>query len=65
MTPTRLTATRLRYRFSDNWSLGVTYRFLATDRQHWDVDWWNGAEFGVSVDSIQMHAVCLVLSGSF
>lgn len=55
----------LRYRFDDKWSLGVTYRFLATEGQHWNVEWWDGSDFGVSVDSIQIHSVCLVLSGSF
>ena len=55
----------LRFRVSETMNLGVVYRYLATDRQHWDVEWWNGADFGISVDSIRMHSICLVFSGTF
>ncbi len=55
----------LRYRVADDLSLGVVYRYLATDRQHWGVEWWDGTEFGVSVDSVRLHSVCLVFSGRF
>ena len=55
----------LRYRVADKWTLGLEYRFLQTDPQRWDVDWWTGQEFSVGIDSLRMHSVCLVLSGSF
>ncbi len=55
----------VRYRFSNNFSLGVGYRFLATDEQHWDVEWWNDAHFDVAVDSIHLHQISLVFAGSF
>jgi len=55
----------LRYRVADKWNLGLQYRYLFTDRQHWDVDWWYGGSFGISVDSIQIHSFCLVFSGEF
>ena len=55
----------LRYEFDKTWSLGVTYRFMATDRQNWNVDWWSGGSFRIGVDSVRMHAVCLVFTGSF
>jgi opacity protein-like surface antigen len=55
----------VRYRVGEKWSLGLEYRYLATGRQDWDVRWWNGREFGISVDSIRMHSVCLVLEGRF
>lgn len=54
-----------RYEFNPSWSVGVTYRFLATGSQDWDVDWWNGADFKFGVDSVCVHSVCLVLTGSF
>jgi opacity protein-like surface antigen len=55
----------LRYRFDNDWSLGVVYRYLATDRQHFDVDWWNGHDFDLAVDGVQMHSICLLFSGRF
>ena len=55
----------LRYRVAENWDLGLEYRYLLTDKQHWDVEWWNGGSFGVTVDSIRMHSICLVFSGQF
>ncbi len=55
----------LRYRFGDNWELGLVYRYLATDPQHWDVEWWDGGEFAVSIDSLRLHSICLVISGQF
>jgi len=55
----------LRYEFSPDWSVGVTYRFLATGNQDFDVDWWNGADFEFGVDSVSMHSVCLVFTGRF
>ncbi len=55
----------LRYRFNDSWNIGLEYRYLQTDPQRWDVEWWNGADFTVGVDSIRMHSVCLVFSGAF
>ena len=55
----------LRYKFNDQWSLGLEYRYLQTDPQRWDVDWWNGAGFTVGVDTIRIHSVCLIFSGEF
>jgi opacity protein-like surface antigen len=55
----------LRYRMSGKWNLGVEYRYFATDKQHWDVDWRYGRNFGISVDSIRMHYICLVISADF
>ena len=55
----------LRYSFSEKCSLGVVYRYLFTDRQHWDVDWWTGPDFDIEVDSIRMHSICLVFSLAF
>ncbi len=55
----------LRYRMSDKFNLGLEYRYLLTDKQHWDVDWHYGGSFGITVDSIQMHSICLVFSGEF
>ena len=55
----------LRYEFNKQWSLGVTYRFLATASQDWDVEWWDGAEFDLGVDRVCIHSFCLVFSGSF
>jgi opacity protein-like surface antigen len=55
----------LRYEFNDHCSLGVTYRFLVTARQEWDVDWWTGADFKVGVDSVRMHSVCLAFTARF
>ncbi len=55
----------LRYRFSDNLSVGVAYRFLMTDRQTWDVHWHEGPDFTLGVDRIQLHTICLVLELRF
>lgn len=55
----------LRYEFNKQFSLGVTYRFLATGSQKWDVEWWNGADFKLGVDRVCIHSICLVISGRF
>jgi opacity protein-like surface antigen len=55
----------LRYRMAEQWNLGIQYRYLVTGDQHWNVDWWNGAEFGISTDGLRMHSICLVFSGDF
>jgi opacity protein-like surface antigen len=55
----------VNYRLSDKMDLGVIYRFLYTDSQSWDVEWWNGYRFGVGVDSIMVHSFCLVFTGHF
>lgn len=55
----------LKYEFSPQMSLGVSYRCLATDRQKWDVEWWNGADFDVGVESFLIHSICLTFTGSF
>jgi opacity protein-like surface antigen len=55
----------LRYRVGEKWSLGLEYRYLQTDPQRWDVEWWSGGGFTVGVDSIRIHSVCLVFSGEF
>ena len=55
----------LRWRFTEHSSLGVVYRFLATDKQHWDVEWWNESHFHVASDSIQIHSVTLIFTASF
>jgi opacity protein-like surface antigen len=55
----------VRYRVGERWSLGLEYRYLVTEPRRWDVDWWNGSDFTVSIDSLRMHSICLVLSGEF
>lgn len=55
----------LRFEFSNNWSAGVTYRFLATPSQDWDVDWWNGADFHFGVDRVFIHSICFTITGTF
>lgn len=55
----------VRYRVGEKWNLGVEYRYLFTDPQRWDVDWWSGQKFKIGVDSIRMHSLCLVFSGEF
>lgn len=57
--------TGLRYQISDRSTLGVNYRFLVTDQQKWDVDWWYGPNFTVGVDSVAIHSICLVYSFNF
>jgi len=54
-----------RYRVGPHTSLGVVYRFLATEPQNWDVEWWDHSEFRVGVGSIQVHSFCLVFTSSF
>jgi opacity protein-like surface antigen len=55
----------IRFEFSPNWSAGVTYRFLATPGQNWDVEWWNGADFNLGVDRVYMHSICFTVTGTF
>ncbi len=55
----------LRYRIGDHASLGVVYRFMMTEDQNWDVEWWNGDDFRVSADGLRLHSICLVFSGTF
>lgn len=55
----------LRYRFNGHSSIGVVYRFLATEPQNFDVEWWDWYHFNVSTGPIQMHSVCLVFTSSF
>ena len=55
----------VRYRVEGKWNLGLEYRYLVTDPQRWNVDWWNGSDFTVSIDSLRMHSICLVFSGEF
>ena len=55
----------LCYRFSDTASLGVNYRFLMTEAQNWDVEWWDGSHFNVGVDSIRLHSICLVFEATW
>lgn len=55
----------LRYKVSQNFSLGVDYRYLVTDDQQWNVDWWTGNEFTVGVNSVAIHSIALVFSVSF
>jgi opacity protein-like surface antigen len=55
----------LRYRFNDRASLGVNYRFLMTEDQNWEIEWWDGSHFNVGVDSIRVHSICLVFEASF
>lgn len=55
----------VRYRVAEKWNLALEYRYLVTDRQQWNVDWWNGSNFTVGIDSLRMHSICLVFSGEF
>jgi len=55
----------LRFEFNPNWSAGVTYRFLATPGQNWDVEWWNGADFNLGVEHVGIHSICLTVTGKF
>jgi opacity protein-like surface antigen len=55
----------LRYAFSPSCSAGLTYRFLVTDRQKWDVDWWDGNDFVVGVDSFALPSICLEFAFRF
>jgi opacity protein-like surface antigen len=55
----------LRYKFGERTSLGVSYRFLVTEHQKWDVNWYTGNDFTVSVDSMRTHLISLEFSASF
>jgi len=55
----------LNYRLSPSSHIGVMYRFLYTDNQDWNVEWWTGYRLHVAADSIQVHSICLVLSHRF
>jgi len=55
----------LRYEFSRSFNVGICYRFLATDRQTWGIDWWTGSDFEVGVDAIFIHSICLTFASSF
>jgi opacity protein-like surface antigen len=55
----------VRYRVAGKWNLGLEYRYLVTDPQRWNVEWWNGADFTVGIDNLRMHSICLVFSGEF
>jgi opacity protein-like surface antigen len=55
----------LRYRFNDEVSMGVIYRYLQTEGQRWNVDWWDGSDFVLAVDSVRVHSWCLVLTAAF
>ncbi|MFO1513024.1 MAG: outer membrane beta-barrel protein [Verrucomicrobiota bacterium] len=55
----------LRFEFNRNWSAGVTYRFLATPSQNWNVEWWNGADFNLGVDRVCVHSICFTVTGTF
>jgi opacity protein-like surface antigen len=55
----------LKYRLSNNASLGVMYRYVGTAEQKWDVDWWNSPDFTIGVDAVRMHVISLVFSASF
>jgi opacity protein-like surface antigen len=55
----------VNYRLSQSTYLGVMYRFLYTDSQDWNVEWWTDWHFHVAVDPIQVHSFCLVLSCRF
>ena len=55
----------LRFEFNRNWSAGVSYRFLATAGQDWDVEWWNGADFSFGVDRVFIHSISFTVTGSF
>lgn len=55
----------LRYEFSNEWSLGISYRFLAVPGYDWDVEWWNNADFSFGVDKMFTHSICITFSGTF
>lgn len=55
----------VKYRLSDNSSLGIMYRYVSTAEQNWNVDWWTGTNFDVGVNAIHMHYISLVFSASF
>ena len=55
----------LRYEFDNNWSAGISYRFVAVPGQDWDVDWWNGADFEFGVNKLFTHSICVTFNASF
>ena len=55
----------LRYRFTDTFSMGVNYRFMMTEDQKWDIEWWDGYHSNIAVDSIRLHSICLVFEATF
>jgi opacity protein-like surface antigen len=55
----------LRYQVAHNWSIGVVYRYLQTDPQSWDVEFHNGCELQVAVNSLHFHSLCLIFTGTF
>jgi len=55
----------LNFQLNQSTYLGAMYRFLYTDSQDWDVEWWTDYHFHVAVDPIQVHSFCLVLSCRF
>lgn len=55
----------VRIKLAKNWTAGVTYRVLGTPDQEWNVEWWNGADFNLGVDSVIIQSVCLSLTASF
>lgn len=55
----------LRIEFNPNWSAGVTYRFLATPGQNWNVEMWNIGDFNFGVDRVGIHSICLSITGTF
>jgi opacity protein-like surface antigen len=55
----------VRYDFNKQWSLGVIYRFLATDNQQWNVDWCDGSSFPIGVNRVCIQSICLQLTASF
>jgi opacity protein-like surface antigen len=55
----------LRFEFNKNWSAGVSYRFLATPSQNWNVEWWYGDNFNLEVDRVCIHSICFTVTGTF
>ncbi len=59
----------VRYRFNNKFSMGVGYRFLATEDQTWDVEWnygwFAGSHSRIAVDSVRLHQFSLVFAGTF
>ena len=55
----------LRYEFSQECSIGVSYRFLAVAGYNWDVEWWNGADFEFGVNKMFTHSICITFDATF
>jgi opacity protein-like surface antigen len=55
----------LRYEVGHNWSIGVVYRYLQTDPQSWNVDFHNGGDLHVAVDTLRFQSICLIFTGTF